>query len=522
MLRSIFKSVVLAVLLSIALPAVAQKSGGTLIWGTSQVARHLNSAVQSGYATAMVAAQIFASPLRFDDKWNPLPYLAESWSFQDDGKSLLLKLVPNATFHDGKPVTSEDVAFSIMAIKANHPFSSMLAAVERVDTPDPRVAIIRLSQPHPAILLALSPALCPIMPKHVFGDGKDLKTHPRNSSPLGAGPYKLVEFKPGEHIILEKNPAFFIKDRPKFDRIIVRIFRDTNALAIAIERKEVQFVPFWADLALLDRLSKLPGLATTDKGGEAIGPLNWLAFNTAKKPLDDVRVRQAISFAIDREFITKKLHGGRTKIATGPIAPGTPFYSAAVEPYKVDLAKANRLLDQAGLRKGADGMRAALSVDYLPGSSEQQKNVAEYLKPQLRKIGIDVTVRNAPDFPTWAKRVSSHDFDMTMDAVFNWGDPVIGVHRTYLTSNIRPGVIWSNTQSYSNPRVDALLAQAAVERDTAKRKAEYQEFQKIVVNDAPIAYINVLPYFTIYEKNLRNLPMTIWGAMAPIDEMYRE
>lgn len=261
MIRKVVLSAVLSALLASS-PVLAQKSGGTLIWGTSQVARHLNSAVQSGYATAMVSAQIFASPLRFDDKWNPQPYLAESWSFQNDGKSLLLKLTPNATFQDGKPVTSEDVAFSIMAIKANHPFSSMLAAVERVDTPSPTVAVIRLSQPHPAILLALSPALCPIMPKHIFGDGKDLKTHPRNLNPIGSGPFKLVEFKPGEHIILEKNPTFFIKDRPKFDRIIVRIFRDTNAAAVAIERKEVQFVPFWADLALLDRLSNATQVAS--------------------------------------------------------------------------------------------------------------------------------------------------------------------------------------------------------------------------------------------------------------------
>ena len=519
---NIMKSLILAAALVAAGPVCAQKAGGTLVWGTTQAPRHLNPAVQSGIATMMPGAQIFASPLRFDDKWNPQPYLAESWSFQDDGKSLLLKLVPNAVFHDGKPVTSEDVAFSIMAIKANHPFSTMLASVERVDTPDPRIAIIRMTQPHPAILLALSPPLCPILPKHIYGDGADLKTHARNINPVGSGPYKLVEFKPGEHIILEKNPNFFIKDRPKFDRIIFRIFRDGNAAAIAVERKDVQFTPFWSDLSLLDRVSKAPGIATTDKGGEAIGPINWLAFNTKKKPLDDARVRQAISFAVDREFITKKLHGGRTRIATGPIAPGSPFYTAAVEPYKVNLEKSNRLLDEAGLKKGAGGTRAALSVDYLPGNDEQQKNIAEYLKSQLKKIGVDLTVRASPDFPTWAKRVSGQEFDLTMDSVFNWGDPVIGVHRTYLSSNIRPGVIWSNTQSYSNARVDDLLAKAAVEKNEDKRKALYQEFQKIVVGDAPIAFLNVLPYYQVYEKNLRNLPTTIWGAASPIDEMYRE
>ena len=494
----------------------------TLVWGTTQAPRHLNQAVQSGIATMMPGAQIFASPLRFDDKWNPQPYLAESWSFQDDGLSLLLKLVPNATFHDGHPVTSEDVAFSIITIKANHPFSTMFAAVDRVDTPDPRIAVIRMSKPHPAILYALSPPLCPIIPKHVFGDGTDPKIHPKNNAPVGSGPYRFVEFKPGEHIILEKNPNFFIKGRPHFDRVIFRMFKDPNALRLALERRDVHFVPFWSDLASLDQLVKQPGILATDKGGEAIGPINWLAFNTKKKPFDDARVRQAVSFATDRDFITRKLHGGRTKVATGPIAPGSPFYTGAVETYKLNLERANKLLDEAGLKKGANGMRFAAAVDYLPGNDEQQKNIAEYLKPQLKKIGIDVTVRSSPDFPTWAKRVGGHDFDMSMDSVFNWGDPVIGVHRTYLSSNIRPGVIWSNTQSYSNPKVDDLLAKAGVERNLDKRKALYGEFQKIVVADAPIAFINLLPYYQVYDKSLKNLPTTIWGAAAPIDEMRRE
>ena len=97
-----------------------------------------------------------------------------------------------------------------------------------------------------------------------------------------------------------------------------------------------------------------------------------------------MRVRQAISYAIDREFITRKLHAGRTKVSTGPIAQGSPFYTAAVEPYKVNLEKANQLLDAAGLKKGAGGMRFAATIDYLPGGNEQSKVIAEYLKPQLK------------------------------------------------------------------------------------------------------------------------------------------
>ena len=161
--------------------------------GSTQTPRHLNGAVQSGIATALPSTQVFASPLRFDDKWNPQPYLAESWKLAEDGKSLTLNLRKNAVFHDGKPITSADVAFSIMAIKANHPFTTMLGPVEKVDTPDPYTAIIRMSTPHPAIVLAMSPALCPILPKHIYGDGQDLKTHPRNSTDVvGSGPFKVV------------------------------------------------------------------------------------------------------------------------------------------------------------------------------------------------------------------------------------------------------------------------------------------------------------------------------------------
>ena len=131
-----------------------------------------------------------------------------------------------------------------------------------------------------------------------------------------------------------------------------------------------------------------------------------------------------------------------------------------------------------------------------------------------------MTVRTSPDFPTWAKRVSSHDFDLTMDIVFNWGDPVIGVHRTYLCSNVRKGVIWSNTQQYCNPEVDELLAAAGVEMDLEKRKGLYAEFQRIVADELPIYWINVLPSVNFYTRDVGNPPITIWGEMAPLDEVY--
>ena len=508
---------------SLALPVVAQeqpKRGGTLVVGTTQTPRHLNGAVQSGIATAVPSTQLFASPLRFDDKWNPQPYLAESWKLAEDGMSLTLNLRKNAVFHDGKPVTSADVAFSIMAIKANHPFQTMLGPVEKVDTPDAYTAIIRMNKPHPAIVLAMSPALCPILPKHVYGDGQDLKTHPRNSADVvGSGPFRLVEFKAGQRIVMERFDKFFLPGKPYLDKVVVNLSPDASSLMLGLERGDIQMLPFVSVPTDLRRLKDNAKLTLTPKGYEGIGPLNWLAFNLERKPLSDVKVRKAIAHAVDKNFITKALMGGFAVPADGPIVPTSPFAVTDVVRYPLDLKKAAALLDEAGYKPGANGERFKLTIDYLPGADDQQKTVAEYVRGQLKKIGIAVDVRASADFPAWAKRIAAHDFDMTMDLVFNWGDPIIGVHRTYLSSNIRP-IIWTNTQSYRNPQVDELLNTAGGVLDPTKRKAYYATFQKIVTDELPIDFINVVPYHTAALRTVGNVPTSIWGPMSPYDEVY--
>jgi peptide/nickel transport system substrate-binding protein len=496
------------------------KHGGTLVIGYTQTPRHLNGAVQSGVATALPSAQLFASPLRFDDQWNPQPYLAEKWSLAPDGKSLTLNLRRNAVFHDGKPITSDDVAFSIMAIKANHPFTSMLAPVEKVDTPDPYTAIIRMSTPHPAIVLAMSPALCPILPKHIYGDGQDLKSHPRNTANIvGSGPFRFVEFQPGQRVVLERFDKFFLPGKPYLDKLVIDYTPDASSLMLGFERGTIQMLPFVSVPSDLRRLADNPQVTLTPKGYDGIGALNWLAFNTARKPFSDVQVRKAIATAIDKNFITKALMGGFAKPADGPIVASSPFATTDLVRYPVDLKKAAAMLDAAGYKAGPNGERFRLTIDYAPGADDQQKTVAEYVRAQLKKIGVTAEVRASADFPAWAQRMATKDFDLSMDVVFNWGDPVIGVHRTYLSTNIKP-IVWTNTQSYRNPKVDELLDTAAGLLDPAQRKASYAAFQKIVTDDVPILFINQIPYHTAVSKKVGNVPATIWGPLAPYDEVY--
>jgi len=201
----------------------------------------------SGSATAIPGTQIFASPLRYDENWNPQPYLAKSWEVSQDGLAVTLHLVEGATFHDGHPITSEDVAFSVMTVKAFHPFKTMFAPVDRVDTPDAHTAVIRLAHPHPAILLCMSPALLPILPRHIYGDGRDILTHPANLAPVGSGPFKLVEYRPGVSITLSRYDGFFIPGRPYLDRIVIRLGDDPDAQVVAMERQTAHLAVIFSD-----------------------------------------------------------------------------------------------------------------------------------------------------------------------------------------------------------------------------------------------------------------------------------
>ena len=412
-------------------PAAAEEpqQGGTLVTVLSSNVRNLNAAVQSGIVTGYPAAQLFASPLRYDESWTPQPYLAESWKVSDDGLTVTLHLVKNARFHDGTPLTSKDVAFSVDVIKNNHPFKSMFEPVESVDTPDEHTAVLNLSRPHPALMLAMSGQLMSIIPQHIYGDVPidQVKTHTRNNeNVVGSGPFKLVEFKNGEHVILERFDDFFIEGRPYLDKIVMRIITDPAARAIAYENGELHMGAFESLPRIINRLKGVDGLTVTPDGYGAIGPLDWLAMNTQRGPLADVRVRKAIAYAVDKNFIQNALMQGTAEDSRTGIHPDSPFYNGDVEAYDVDLEKAKALLEEAGYPM-KDGSRFSLTIDFgWPGVKPQ----VEYVKAALKKVGIDVEVRSSADFPTWAKRMGEMDFDLSWDTVFNWGDPVIGVHRT--------------------------------------------------------------------------------------------
>jgi peptide/nickel transport system substrate-binding protein len=490
--------------------------GSTLVIGSPFASRTVNPAVATGITTMMPGIQIFASPLRVGADWKPQPYLAERFELSPDHRSVRLQLRRDAVFHDGRPITSEDLQFSIEALRDSHPFRTMFGPVNAVTLEDRHTAVVRLKEPHPALLLAMTTSLCPILPKHVYGDGQPLATHPRNAQqPVGSGAFRVAEFRPGESLTLERFDRFFLKDLPRLDRLVHRFYRDPATLLLSLERGEIDYAVS-IDARDVERARKVASIRVDGEVGPAIGALCWISFNCHHPQLKDRRVRQAINFAIDKEFIVSKLLGGVHFRATGPIARGSPFHDPGVERYALNLARANALLDEAGLKPGANGVRLTISVDGTPGSGEH-RTIQEYLKPALARVGIVANPRFSPDGATWARRISSYQFDLNVEGVFNWGDPVIGVHRSWISSNIREGVIFSNTHRYANPEVDRLCEEAGREMDAGKRRALYARLQRVIVDDSPVAFVYETNSHVAMSRRVVDPPSGIWGTLGDWD-----
>src|SRR6266542_3302950 len=277
----------------------------------------------------------------------------------------------------------------------------------------------------------------------------------------------------------------------------------------------------WPDVKTL---GKLPTIETTTKGYEMSSPIVELDFNTRRAPFANLKVRQAVSYAINRKAVIENVWFGWGKPATGPISSNfapVGFYTSEVRNYNVPdgVATANKLLDEAGFKRGAGNTRFEIVHDLTPYGEEWQR-YGEYVQQVLAEIGIKVTLRYE-DVATWLKRLyTNNDFQLTSNWIQGLADPVIGVHRLYHGKQIRPGTVFVNESGWSSPRTDQLMDQATVELDPKKRAALYQEFQKLVVEAAPIVWVHELQFVTVYNKQLKDLIVSPLGLYASFDRVY--
>jgi peptide/nickel transport system substrate-binding protein len=522
--RTLTGAVPVALALAVGLAPIAKagpKYGGTLTTFTSGY-RTLNPAVQSGASTGAPGSQIFAGLVSVGADYVIQPYLAQSWEISEDQLTVSFDLIEGGKFHDGELITGEDVKFSLETVRANHPFGlAMFGNVGEIRIPEPYKVVMHLKQPIPGLLLSMQPLLLPILPKHIYDDGQGMKKHPRNmENVIGSGPFRVQENNPAERLVLVKNEDFFIEGKPYLDKIVYPKIKDPLTRVLMLEKGEIDLAPF-AGIRPTDanRLESAKGVKVTTDGYDAIGYVHYIEMNLRKEPFSNQDVRKALAHALDTGFLAKVIFGGRTVPGTGPLHSGNPFYSTDVPFYEPDMGKAATMLDAAGYPVKGDGTRFSFVLDVPSWAPQAHVPMAEYTQAQLEKLNIKVELRRAPDFGTWVQRISSWDYDVTVNGSFNYPDPTIGVHRHFDCENIKK-VIWSNTGGYCNKEVDGLLDQAAVETNFEKRKALYGEIQRKVQEDVPFIYMPQDFSVTVYSDAIGNIPNTPFGALAPMYDVY--
>ena len=468
---------------------------------------HLDpTSAAAGAIDSVLYSNVFEGLTRFASDGAIISGLAKSWDISADGTEYTFHLHSGVTFHDGTAMDAEDVKFSLDRARgedSTNAQKALFSGITDVSVVDSTTVKVNLDQANGSFLfnMAWGDAVI-VAPESIEGI---------KNNPVGTGAFKFVNWVQGDRIELARNGDYW-GAAPALDAATFKFISDPTAAFAAVMAQDVDvFAGFPApeNLPQFEADARFQVLSGSTEG-ETI-----LSTNNKMPPLDNVKVRKAIAHAVDKNFIHKALMQGTANDSRTGIHPDSPFYDGDVANYDLDIDKANALLDEAGYpMNGAS--RFSLTIDFgWPGVKPQ----VEYVKAALKKVGIDVQVRASADFPTWAKRMGEMDFDLSWDTVFNWGDPVIGVHRTYVSDNIGKGV-WSNTQGYSNARVDELLALAAVEKDGAKRKALYAEFQKIIADELPVYHTNTLPYHTVYNDKVGNPPLGIWGTSTPIDMTY--
>ncbi|CAM5202844.1 Glutathione-binding protein GsiB [Castellaniella defragrans] len=459
----------------------------TVHYGAEQ--RQLNPSLQASTGVYIIGGKIQESLLDLDASGKTVGVLAESWDSSKDGKTITFHLRKGVSWHDGKPFTSADVAFTAMKMwKPILNYSSTLQQfLTGVDTPDAHTAIFHYDRPMPlGLLLRALPDLGYVSAKHIYEHG-DIQTNPANFAPVGTGPFKFVKYERGQYIIADRNPNYWRPNLPYLDRIVWRVVTDRSAAAARMESGEILYSPF-SGLTISDtaRLAKDKRFIVTTKGNEGNARTNTIEFNFRRKELADIRVRQAIAHAINVPFFIDNFLGSFAKVGTGPIpSVSTDFYPADQGPqYPFDKAKANQLLDEAGFKRGGDGTRFSLRLFPAPWG-EDISLFSTFVQQSLGDVGIKVDIVRT-DGGGYLKQVyADHAFDLATGWHQYRNDPAVSTTVWYRSGQPQ-GAPWTNQWNWTDPTIDQIIDNAATELDPEKRKVLYGDFERRANTELPL------------------------------------
>jgi len=488
-------------------------SGDAIVYGSIGDASRLLPLLASDSASGTITGLVFSGLLKYDERLQIVGELARSWEVSPDGLTITFILHPGVRWHDGVPLTAEDVRFTYEKLvdpNVRTPYSSGYEMIEAVDVLDERTVRIRYREP---FVPALESWMMGILPKHAL-EREDLNTTRYLRSPLGSGPYRFRRWKTGELIELAANPDYF-EHRPHVDRYLFRIIPDQATLFLEVLTGGVD----WTGLTPLQyhRQTDVPYVRQHyQKFRYPSFGFTYIGYNLQDPRFADVRVRRALDLAIDKQAVINGVLLGLGAAATGPYPKESWAYEPSIEPSASDVDAAKRLLAEAGWEdRDGDGV---LDRDGLPFAftlitnqgNEVRRQVAELVQRQLKTLGIDVKIRVIEWSAFVHEFVDKHRFEAVL---LGWSlgiDP--DLYDIFHSSKTKEGEY--NFIGYSNPEVDRLLVEGRRTFDPDERRNIYRAIHRHLHEDQPYTFLFVPDALPIVHRRFRNV------APAPIGIAY--
>jgi len=457
----------------------------------------LNPLIATDSASSTIHRWIFNGLVRYDKDGNIEPELASSYEFITPTQ-LQFTLKEDVHWSDGEPFSAKDVVFTYETItspKVFTPYSSGFDIVESVEAVGEHKVIVNYKTPY---FKALEIWMMGILPRHLLHDSQDIMTDPFNQAPIGTGPYTLETFELSKNIVLRANPNYF-EGTPKLDRLIFHFLPDPSTEFMMLRSKKL-------DLSTITPLQYERQLDSSFHEAYQIvedisHTYTYMGFNLEKPPFDDIRVRQALSYAIDRQALVDILLFGHGRICTGPFMPGTEAFNPSVKAPLTDIEKAKELLAQAGYNE-SNPLTFTLTT-----SAGARANVAEILQYQLAKAGIVMKIRVLE----WQAFLNTVILPRRFESVLlAWS---LGLksdaYSIWHSQSIRKGGF--NFVGYKNDRVDALIKEAEKTIDQEKFGQMYQEIFAQIAQDLPYLFLYIPNSLSVVNRSLSPIEPSLVG-----------
>jgi peptide/nickel transport system substrate-binding protein len=440
-----------------------------------------------------IASLIFDSLVRRNAHFNLEPWLATSWDTPDP-LTWRFHLRTGVYFHNGRPLTATDVKYTLDSMRDGTVITAKaqtFAHVDHIDAPDAATVVLHMKQPDAALLWNLSDGAIGIVP---VGSGRDFAFHP-----VGSGPFRFVSQMQDDEVVLERNDHSW-QPAPKMARVRFAVVPDAITRALELEKGSGDVCINCLTADMVYALAKRSDLVVESAPGTV---LNYISFNTQDSVLRDMRVRQAIAYAMNRPLIVDSLWRDRARLAESLLPPQHWAWTGDVQQYPYDPAKANALLDAGGWKRGKDGIRFRLVMK--TSTDESSRLLAMILQQQLRDVGIALDVRSF-EFATFYSDVSKGAFQMyTLRWLGGNEDPDI-FHYAYDSSMFPPH--GANRGRYSNPALDSLIREAGMSGDQNQRRTDYVKVQQILAEELPSINLWYLDAVLVHTRRLGNIQVS--------------